>query len=220
MPRRSPFIVVEALDAGGSQTQTNLLGMRLKKAGYNVLQLHFPHEDRATGRLIYDKFLLHKSAKKFSRREQALLYIQDFYSRHEDIRRHQAARGRNIVVSDRFYTSTLAYQTIGLSGKARAAMLAWLNWLIAEGTPALPRPDLVIFLDTPVEVSLARLKEKKKDWFETKAKLASIRRSYLMLAKEQRWHIINSMDEQGTQRSREDLHAEVWKKVERSILQA
>ncbi len=212
MPK-NPFIVIEALDAGGSQTQTNLLGVRLKKEGYDVLQLHFPQEDRATGRLIYDKFLLSKNRPKLSRREQALLYIQDFYSRVEDIERTRAARGKNVVLSDRFYGSTLAYQMLNLSGKQRAAMQEWLLWLIAEKTPALPKPDLVIFLDTPVDVSLQRLKDKKKDFFETRQKLIDIRRSYLMVAKDQGWHVINSVDAKKNQRTREDLHQEIWNVV-------
>ena len=75
----NPFIVIETLDAGGSQTQTDRLARRLEKEGYQPHQYHFPQEDRATGRLIYDKFLLPK--KRFSKREQALLYIQDFFSK-------------------------------------------------------------------------------------------------------------------------------------------
>lgn len=211
---KNPFIVIEALDAGGSQTQTDLLARHLREEGYTVLQLHFPQEHRATGRLIYDKFLLPKNKEPFSRREQALLYIQDFFSRSEDIKRTITAAGRRIVVSDRYCTSTFAYQTIGLSGKQRKAMLEWLTWLTAKGTPVLPQPDAVIFLDTPVNVSLARLKGKKKDWFETKTKLAAIRRSYRMLAAEQGWHVIESVDKAGRERSREDLHAEIWTAVQ------
>jgi len=210
---QNPFIVIEALDAGGSQTQTNLLADQLKGKNYQVLQLHFPQEDRATGQLIYDKFLLPKNKQKFSRREQALLYIQDFYSRAEDIEHVRAVKGRHVVLSDRFYGSTLAYQMLNLSGKQRAVMQRWLMGVIADGTPALPKPDLVIFLDTPVDVSLARLKQKKKDFFETRQKLTDIRRSYLMVAKEQGWQIINSVDRKGVQRTREDLHEEIWKAV-------
>lgn len=81
----NPFIVLEALDAGGSQTQTDLLTKRLKKEGYKPHQYHFPQEDRATGRIIYDKFLLYKNKFPFSKREQALLYIQDFYSKNEEL---------------------------------------------------------------------------------------------------------------------------------------
>lgn len=208
----SPFIVIEALDAGGSQTQTDLLAKRLKREKYTVVQLHFPQEDRATGRLIYNKFLLSNNKSHLSRREQALIYLQDFYSRAEDIciaRRRQ----RSIVVSDRFCTSTFVYQTLGLSGAQRRRMMTWLLWLAYGDTPTLPQPTLVVFLDTPVEVSLRRLKEKKRDYFETRAKLTAIRNSYLKLASEHGWSTIPSVDEQGRERTREDVHNEVWQAV-------
>ncbi len=214
----NPFIVIEALDAGGSQTQTNFLGRRLKKEGYLPHQYHFPQEDRATGRLIYDKFLLKHNRRPFSRREQALLFIQDFFSRAEDmgdiITRGQK---KEIVVSDRYCTSTMAYQTVGLSGAERRRMLDWITWLCWRDEPTLPCPSLVIFLDTPVDISLKHLENKKKDYHENKEKLTAFRNSYIRLAQEQKWVIINSLNGQGEQRSKQDIHNEVWRYVERVV---
>ncbi len=216
--KSNPFIVLEALDAGGSQTQTDLLCARLTQEGYKPHQYHFPQEDAATGRVVYDKFLLYKNKYPFSRREQALLYIQDFYSRQEEMTSLiTSGSSRDIVVSDRYATSTMAYQTIGLSGAKRKQMLDWITWLCYKAAPALPKPDRVLFLDTPVAISLQRLKGKKKDFFETKEKLSAIRSSYLKLATEQKWHVFNSVDEKGRQRTREDLHAEIWETVKKFL---
>lgn len=209
--KTGPFIVVEALDAGGSQTQTDWLVRRLERVGKKTLQLHFPQEDRATGRLIYDKFLLYHNKRPFSRREQALLFIQDFFERGRALR--EALKENSIVVSDRYCTSTMAYQTIGLSGHARQHMIDWITWLCFEGTPALPRPDIVIFLDTPVAVALQRLSGKKKDYHENREKLTAFRRSYVRLAGEQQWIVIMSVDERGQERTRRDLHDEIWRHV-------
>lgn len=214
---KNPFIVIEALDAGGSQTQTDWLVRRFKKEGWQTHAFHFPQENRATGRLIYDKFLLHKNKRSFTQREQALLYIQDFYSRAEDIASLRAGPGKNVIVSDRFYTSTLAYQTIGLTGAKRRQALDWLTWLTEKGVPALPKPDLVIFLDTSVNISLERLADRKKDFFENKTKLAAIRNSYLKLAKKRKWVVVNSVDKKGNQRTREDMHEEVWSNIQNSL---
>lgn len=216
MPKRNnaPLIVIEALDAGGSQTQTDWLVRRLQQEGFVPLQLHFPQEDQATGRIIYDKFLLHNNQRPFSRREQALLYILDFFSRAEDIAAITTRPlDKKLVVSDRYYTSTVAYQTMGLTGKERTSMLEWLEWLCMEGTPRLPKPDLVVFLDTPVAVSLQRLREKKKDFFETKEKLTAIRASYLRCAQRYGWHVLDSVDAQGQERSRAELHEAIWQVV-------
>jgi dTMP kinase len=213
----SPLIVLEALDAGGSQTQTDRLVARLKKAGVVPVTIHFPQEDRATGRLIYDKFLLHKNKLNFSRREQALLYIQDFFSRAEEL--WQLVNSSNkIIVLDRYYTSTMAYQTIGLLGKTRQKLLKTIQWLCTEDEPRLPRPDTVLLIDTPVEVSLRRLRDKKKDFFENKQKLTAIRRSYLTLAQEQKWKVVAAVDEAGHERTREDLHEEIWRYISKYVL--
>lgn len=209
----SKFIVIEALDAGGSQTQTNRLAQRLIEGRYQVMQLHFPEEDRPTGRFVYEKFLLAHNQPQFTRREQALIYIQDFYSQSDAIQDHLSKSPQAIVVSDRFYTSTLAYQTICLTGRRRAAMLAWIKYLTEEGTYHLPRPDLVVFLDTPVDISLHHLKSKTKDFFENRQKLTALRNSYLRQANEEKWLIINSVNDQGVQRSIEDIHDEIWSRI-------
>lgn len=210
----SQFIVIEALDAGGSQTQTDLLVKRLKKEKFEPLSLHFPQEDRATGQFIYQKFLFNKKKNSFSQREQALLYIQDFFSRLEDIEAiTKQAKGRRIVVSDRFYSSTMAYQTIGLPKAERARQLAWLRALCYQGKPALPKPTLTILIDTPVAISLQRLKNKSKDFFETEIKLTDIRNSYLTLAHEEGWFIISGTDDKDKQRTREEIHNDIWAKT-------
>lgn len=214
MSKLNPFIVIEALDAGGSQTQTDLLVARLKKEGFIPHQYHFPQEDTATGRLIYDKFLLYKNKQPFSRREQALLFIQDFFSRAQEMRDVQNKVGKHVVVSDRYASSTMACQTIGLTGKTRHKLLTWMNWLCSEGQPVLPKPTVVIFLDTPVEESLKHLKNKQKDFFETRTKLKAIRASYVRLAGEQKWQVIESMGGNGLRKTRQEVHAEIWAKVE------
>lgn len=214
----NPFIVLEALDAGGSQTQTDLLSARLKKEGYIPHQYHFPQEDRATGRLIYDKFLLYQNKRPFSRREQALLFIQDFFSKQEEFNEIiEKGKKGSVLVSDRYATSAMAYQSIGLKGDQRKKMIEWIMWLCFKGKPSLPKPDVILFLDTPVDISLLRLKGKKKDFHETREKLTAFRNSYLKLAKEQKWVVFNSVDENGNQRTREDLHEEIWLAVAKKL---
>jgi dTMP kinase len=213
-----PFIVIEALDAGGSQTQTNMLAARLKKEKYIPHQYHFPQEDFPTGRLIYDKFLLYHNKRPFSRREQALLFIQDFFSRSGEMHRIvEKGKKKDVIVSDRYCTSNMSYQTIGLSGKQRKNMIDWIAWLCWKGQPALPKPDLVILLDTPVDISLQHLASKKKDYHENREKLTAFRRSYVALAREQKWVVITSANEEGRQRSKKDIHEEVWQHVQRLL---
>lgn len=215
----NPFIVIESIDAAGGSTQADLLIKKLKKSGFTPHQYHFPQEDRGTGQLIYQKFLHHKGKYSLSRREQALLYIQDFYSRLEEMRSlvEQGSK-KSILVTDRYCTSTMAYQTINLTGTERQDMLNWLTWLVWRGEPQLLKPNLVILLDNPVELSIKRLSNSKKDYFENQQKLLAIRRSYLRLAQEQRWTIIDNVDiATNKPRTRQDIHREVWEHVSKVL---
>ena len=214
MKKINPFIVLEAINGAGKTTQFNLLNAALEKAGYAPHSYHFHQRDRATGQVIEYKFHHDKMGRQsFTQREQALLYIQDFYSRAEDFVALRQATGEHIIIADRFYTSTLAYQTIGLSGEKRRKMIAWIKWLCEQGEPRLLKPDLVILLDTPVHISAKHLIGTKRDFFEQEKNLAAIRRSYLRLAEEEGWIVINSADERGRQRLVEDIHQEIWQHV-------
>lgn len=211
MATKRPFIVIEGIDAAGSSTQTDLLGKHLQQSGLQPLQLHFPQEDTKTGQLIYDKFLRTGQMGQLSRREQALLYVADFYSRADDIAAVVAHKTNyDVVLLDRWATSTLAYQTIGLSGQRRAAMLTWLKMLMLEGKPRLPWPDLIVLLDTPLATAQKRLGS-KKDYFEaSSARQRSIRQSYVRLAAEHKWITVTSIDAAGNERTKKDIAEEIW----------
>ncbi|MEX1112397.1 MAG: hypothetical protein WEC84_02950 [Candidatus Andersenbacteria bacterium] len=207
-----PFFIIESLDAGGGSTQLEFLARRLTAEGYTPNQYHFPQEDAPTGQLIYQKYLHDRNKHPLSRREQSLLYMQDFFSKLEEMQRIAGERSKDILISDRYCTSTMAYQTIGLTGKRRQDMLAWLRWLAWEGSPQLLKPTAVLLLDIPVSLAIQRLNKsgKKKDLYEHRDKLMAIRKSYMRLAREQKWLIVSNTDSTGQERTRQDIHDEVW----------
>lgn len=218
MNNQRPLIVIEALDAGGSQTQTDLLVKRLKKERFSPLALHFPQEDSPTGQFIYQKFLLNHNGYGFTKREQALLYIQDFFSRAQELWQVIKSKDKKkIIVSDRYCTSTMAYQTVALSAAQRQSLLEWIDGLCYHGSPSLPKPSLVVFIDTPVAIALDRLDAKTKDFHENQRVLTRVRHSYLQLAQEQKWAIVSGVDEDGRQRTRDNIHQEIWEKVKKII---
>jgi len=216
MPRKTkprPFIVIESINGAGGSTQANQLVARLKREGYKPLSLHFHQREKGTGQLIQKKFLDTHNQPAFSRREQALLYIQDFFSAKETIEKALAASPKSAVVSDRFYGSTMAYQTLGLPGKERRQVLDWIIWLTQKGAIRLPKPNLVILLDTPPTVSANRLKGQKKDFFENLKKLKAVRDNYLKVAREQKWVVVRSSDKEANQRPIQEIHEEIWQHV-------
>jgi dTMP kinase len=129
--RRGRFIVLEGPDGAGKSEQAVRLAERLRQRGYPVT---FPRDPADTRRGPIADALLFNAA-----RSQHVL----------DVIRPALERG-DIVVCDRYSTSTLAYQGYG-SGID-------LGMLVAIGDFATGglAPDLVVVVDVPVEVGLAR----------------------------------------------------------------
>ena len=108
----------------------------------------------------------------------------------------------DFVLADRYSPSNLAY------GVSRGLSFQWLRVLDA----GLPVPNLVIVLDVPVKSSFAR-KSKNRDVHEKDNRfLARVKRNYRILARKLDWQVVD-----GT-RPITEVHNEIWKLVDRSLL--
>lgn len=106
-------------------------------------------------------------------------------------------RDGRIVVFDRFYDSTIAYQ--GYGGGLDLKLINQMNELASEGT----KPDLTFILNVPILHGIQRAKKTKQefkdgDWQESKALEFHQRvgKGYLIMAREnpERLKIINTDD--------------------------
>ncbi|NAZ13430.1 MAG: dTMP kinase [Desulfurococcales archaeon] len=81
-----------------------------------------------------------------------------------------------VVVMDRYYHSTIAYQ---------GAMGADIKW-IRDINRVFRRPDIAFYLDVSVETAMRRIRDKKSRWpfYEFKDFLSKVRDIYLKLVKE------------------------------------
>lgn len=146
------FITFEGVEGSGKTTQAALLGEALNAAGRRVLVTHEPGGSRA-GEAIRAIFLdpavsLHSSA-------ELLLVLADRAQHVHEKLKPALARGE-IVISDRYSDSTVAYQGYGRGADLK--MLAKLNRLASAGVA----PDLTIVLDCPVETGLARTRTRAR----------------------------------------------------------
>jgi dTMP kinase len=118
-----------------------------------------------------------------------------------EVIRPALARGE-IVVSDRFADSTLAYQ-----GAGRGIDMAALDPVIFFATAGL-KPDMTILLDVPVEVGLARKHAVDSNRFEAEALAVHerVRGAYHDLARAEpaRWHCLDG------RRTADELAVEIW----------
>jgi dTMP kinase len=143
----SLFISLEGPDGGGKSTQARLLVDYLKGRGLNVLLTREPG-----GTPIGDQIrrtLMDLGNTGMDPRTEILLFSASRAQIvHQVIRPHLEANG--VVVCDRFYDSTLAYQ-----GYGHGLDLVALRAITDFATGGL-RPDLTLLLDLPAKAGLER----------------------------------------------------------------
>ena len=143
------LIVMEGVDGSGKSTQVELLAASLEKDGHEVVLTREPTSGPAGQRL--QSYLLGPS-RHLSPAEELHLFMEDRREHVAQIIKPSLERGK-IVITDRYYYSTVAYQ--GALGLDPGEILA-ANEVFA------PRPDLVLLLLMPVAQALARLQRARQ----------------------------------------------------------
>jgi len=143
------FITFEGLEGCGKSTQVKLLADRLTQAGYRVRVLREPG-GTPIGEEI--RHTLKHSAHNAAMTPEAELLLMNA-SRAQLVREviRPALAAGEIVICDRFYDSTIAYQGYG-RGLDLAMVRAIIDVAVGE-----TRPEVTLLLSVPPEVSAARL---------------------------------------------------------------
>ena len=137
------FITFEGGEGCGKSTQIKLLAAALEERGYNVLQVREPG-GTVVGERIRDILLAKESTALDSMAELMLYEAARAQICHEVIR--PALDAGKIVLCDRFYDSTIAYQGYGRG--LDVALIRKLNEAAVDGLA--PDMTLMLFID-PVE---------------------------------------------------------------------
>lgn len=175
---RGLFVSFEGGEASGKSLQARLLAEALRRDGRDVVLSREPGGTAAGERIR--EILLHAEAIALSPEAQALLFSAARAQHVRDVIRPALAAGK-IVVADRFFDSTLAYQGHGLG-----ADLEGLNAVTMFAIGGLV-PTRTFLLDVPVDIALERrARERGRAWdrFEVPDRgfHERIREGYLRLA--------------------------------------
>ncbi|MGH9023760.1 MAG: dTMP kinase, partial [Acidimicrobiia bacterium] len=172
-PRRGRLVVIEGPDGCGKTTQAARLVERLRLLGREVVGTFEPGAT-PTGALL--RAVVLDRTLSLDPRAEALLMAADRAQHVASVIRPALERGAD-VVTDRFSTSTLAYQ-----GIARGLGLEAVESLCDWATDGL-RPDLVVLLDVG-EGQLASRRGPSGDRLEDEPQAfhARVRRAYGQLA--------------------------------------
>jgi dTMP kinase len=209
---RGKFIVFDGNEGCGKSTQAHLVRDRLAGAGIDAILVRDPGTTRIGEQIR--QILLNPENTDMSMRCEMLLYMA---ARAQLMKQTilPALEAKKTVLSDRFISSTLAYQLGGEGLTARQIQ--------AVGDIAIDGhwPDLTIILDLPIEVSSQRVKPKfslfpddpdagaEKDRIERRSMEyhEQVRQNYLKQALSQKntYRIVDAT------RSVEAVHEDVWR---------
>ena len=145
--RAGTFITLEGIEGSGKTTQASRLYRVLTANGYQVLRTREPGGTPIAERLRV--VLLDHSTEPIAPETEALLILAA-RRQHVDHVIKPALQQGMIVLCDRFFDSTLAYQ-----GYARGLDLTLLRMMNTWATDNLV-PDLTLLFDVPVTTGLRR----------------------------------------------------------------
>ncbi len=192
------LIVIEGLDGSGKLTQSKRLCSYLSKTGRAVKYLTFPDYDDPSSTLVkmYLSGEFGDNPEEVGPYASSLFYTVDRYA---SFKRHweKDYNSGTIMVANRYTTSNAVHQTCKLPREEWDFYIEWLCDL-EFAKAGIPRPDAVIYLDMPPEVSQNLISgryggdESRRDIHEKNVGfLLKSRESALYAAKKLGWHIIN-----------------------------
>ena len=151
MNRKGVFITIEGLEGSGKSSVISFLEKYLKEKGFSVKIFRDPGSTRV-GEKVRDILLENKS--KVSPYAELLLYLAARAQLIEE-KLTDAFEKYEVVICDRFYDSTVAYQGYGLElGKVAEEAAHQFSLGV--------RPDMTILLESDVRKSLSRIKDKDR----------------------------------------------------------
>lgn len=197
-----PFIVIEGLDGSGGTTQTRLLASWLEEKGYSVVSTNEPSSG-PIGLFIREMMVASSPSSKLADNVLPFLFAADRRD-HLDRSILPALAANQVVISDRYYHSSLAYQSLSV-GLPR----------VADLNRDFRRPDITFFLWLSPEVSFERvqLRGLPVERFETLDRLRTVYESYHTVIGHCKTNGENIVKIDAS-RSIEEIHAEICTHVD------
>lgn len=161
------FIAVEGIDGSGKSTTIKELQRYLADKGHKVLLTAEP-TDMPTGKMIREVLAKKDGDAPLTHEMLALMFATDRLN-HLRERIWPALREKKTVITDRYFFSSIAYQSVNVSYE-------WVKGVNRFAT----MPDVLVFIEVTIEKALERLSifRKEKELYETKEYLEQIKANY------------------------------------------
>jgi dTMP kinase len=201
------FIAFEGGEGAGKSTQSQALASALEERGFHTV-LTFEPGDTTVGKELR-RIVLDPATGELSDRTEVLLYAAD-KAEHVDTVVLPALERGEVVITDRYVDSTLAYQGAGRSlGVGEVERVA--RWATRD-----LRPHLTVVLDVDPEHGLGRFDARDRIEGEAPEFHQRVRAAFLVMAAADPEHYL-VLD---AQRAVDEIAAKVWQRVEPLLGQA
>lgn len=216
------IISIEGTDGAGKHTQQQLLLNDLKLLGYSVFDHSFPNYESPSSSPVkmYLDGEFGSNPNCLDAYEASALYAVDRLCTYKKTIKPHYDNGE-IILFDRYVQSNFIHQCSKIENLTeKQEYLTWVSDLEFNKFH-LPRPDLVFFIEMPVEKSLelARARneyksgEKKDIHEEDTSHMENSYNNGLGLANQFGWTIIHCVDGDGNIKHIEDIHKEIMDKT-------
>ena len=195
------LIIIEGLDGCGKSTQTALLEKYFEDNSVNFKKIKLPDYDSKSSTLVkmYLGGEFGKNANDVNAYAAGAFYAVDRFASYKLDWGKDYENG-TLILADRYATSNSIYQMEKIDEDKWDEYLDW-SADFEYNKIRIPKPDLVIFLDMPVDVSQKLMTsryngdEGKKDVHEANVDfLNNCRKSALYTAKKQGWAVVPCSD--------------------------
>lgn len=216
------LIVIEGLDGSGKSTQIEYLKGKL--GGESVHQIKLPDYESESSSLVkmYLRGDFGKKPEDVNAYAASAFYAVDRFANYKMKWKNFYDNG-DIIISDRYTTSNAYHQATKIEKSERAEFFKWLEGF-EYGLIGVPKPDAVIYLDMPIEISQKMMSERyhgdesKKDIHESNLNyLYQCREAALDAAKEMGWYVVRCNDGEEP-RSIETIGEEIFNIISTEVL--
>ncbi len=151
------FIVIEGVDGSGKETQTGLLCKRFPEA----VRIEFPNYKSDSSALVkmYLAGDFGKKPEDVSPYAASVLFACDRFASFKSEWGKKLQNGET-VIADRYVSSNLIHQMCKIQSPDEKQK--FMSWLLdfEYNIMGIPKPDLTIFLDMPVDCALKLMKDR------------------------------------------------------------
>ncbi|MGF6906662.1 dTMP kinase [Fusobacterium sp. PH5-44] len=220
------LIVIEGTDGSGKETQSNLLFDNLKKMGIKIQKISFPNYESPACEPV-KMYLAGKFGKdplSVNPYPISMMYAIDRYASFKE-KWEEFYNDDGVIITDRYVTSNMIHQGSKILDLDEKKI--YLDWLcdLEYDKIKVPRADITIFLNMPIEKSFELMAERKnKITGESKKDIHEENRKYLEISyqtacdisTQYNWEEIKCM-ENNQLKTIEEIQEEISEKVKKIL---